>query len=143
MLNTASIGAPRLSNYNSQEALKQYRQLGLETHINNASPHRLIQLLMEGALERLIAAQAAMERGDTATKGVLIGKTMGIISGLRSALDMNVQDTNLPENLDNLYDYMGRQLLEASMHNNVALVVEVIGLLSTIKSGWDGIEQQV
>jgi flagellar protein FliS len=131
-----------LSNYNSQEALKQYRQLGLETQINNASPHRLIQLLLEGALERLVGAQAAMERGDPATKGALIGKAMGIISGLRASLDMSVPDTNLPENLDNLYDYMGRRLLEASTFNKVEVVAEVIELLRTVKSGWDGIEPQ-
>jgi flagellar secretion chaperone FliS len=132
-----------LSNYNSQEALKQYRQLGLETQINNASPHRLIQLLMEGALERLSGAQAAMARGDAATKGVLIGKAMGIISGLRSSLDMNVEGTDLPERLDTLYDYMGRRLLEASTYNKVEIVFEVIDLLKTIKSGWDAIESQV
>jgi len=131
-----------LSNYNSQEALKQYRQLGLETQINNATPHRLIQLLMEGALERLTGAKSAMERGDAATKGVLIGKAMGIISGLRSSLDMNVEGTELPERLDNLYDYMGRRLLEASAFNKTEIVVEVIDLLKTIKSGWDGIEPQ-
>jgi len=131
-----------LSNYNSQEALKQYRQLGLETQINNASPHRLIQLLMDGALERLNGAKAAMERGDSATKGVLIGKAMGIISGLRSSLDMDVQGTDLPERLDNLYDYMGRRLLEASTFNKVEVVAEVIDLLKTVKSGWDGIEPQ-
>ena len=131
-----------MSNYNSNEALKQYRQLGLETQINNASPHRLIQLLMEGALERLLSAEAAMQRGDTATKGVLIGKAMGIISGLRSSLDMSVPDSNLPENLDNLYDYMGRRLLEASTFNKVEMIVEVIDLLKTLKSGWDGIAPQ-
>lgn len=131
-----------MSNYNSQEALKQYRQLGLETQINNATPHRLIQLLMEGALERLNGAKAAMERSDTATKGALIGKAMGIISGLRSSLDMNVEGSDLPERLDNLYDYMGRRLLEASTQNKTEMVVEVIDLLKTIKSGWDGIEPQ-
>jgi flagellar protein FliS len=131
-----------LSNYNSQEALKQYRQLGLETQINNATPHRLIQLLMEGALERLNGAKSAMERGDTATKGVLIGRAMGIISGLRSSLDMNVEGSDLPESLDNLYDYMGRRLLEASAFNKVEIIAEVIDLLKTIKSGWDGIEPQ-
>jgi flagellar protein FliS len=131
-----------LSNYNSQEALKQYRQLGLETQINNATPHRLIQLLMEGALERLNGAKSAMERGDAATKGALIGKAMGIISGLRSSLDMNVDGSDLPERLDNLYDYMGRRLLEASAFNKTEMVGEVIDLLKTIKSGWDGIEPQ-
>lgn len=131
-----------MSNYNSQEALKQYRQLGLETQIDNATPHRLIQLLMEGALERLNGAKAAMERGDAATKGALIGKAMGIISGLRSSLDMNIEGSDLPERLDNLYDYMGRRLLEASTFNKTEMVGEVIELLKTIKSGWDGIEPQ-
>ena len=131
-----------MSNYNSQEALKQYRQLGLETQINNASPHRLIQLLMEGALDRLNGARSAMERGDAATKGVLIGKAMGIISGLRSSLNMDVDNSDLPERLDGLYDYMGRRLLEASTLNKAEVVAEVIDLLKTIKSGWDGIEPQ-
>ncbi len=131
-----------MSNYNSQEALKQYRQLGLETQINNASPHRLIQLLMEGALDRLNGARSAMERGDAATKGVLIGKAMGIISGLRSSLNMDVDNSDLPERLDGLYDYMGRRLLEASTLNKAEVVAEVIDLLKTIKSGWDGIESQ-
>jgi flagellar secretion chaperone FliS len=132
-----------LSNYNSQEALKQYRELGLETQINNASPHRLIQLLMDGALDRMNGAKAAMERGDAATKGVLIGKAMGIVSGLRSSLDMSVEGTDLPERLDDLYDYMGRRLLEASAFNKVEMLTEVIDLLKTVKSGWDAIEPQV
>lgn len=131
-----------MSNYNSQEALKQYRQLGLETQINNASPHRLIQLLMDGALDRLNGAKAAMDRGDAATKGVLIGKAMGIISGLRSSLNMDVESSDLPERLDGLYDYMGRRLLEASTYNKAEVVTEVIDLMKTIKSGWDGIEPQ-
>jgi flagellar secretion chaperone FliS len=131
-----------LSSYNSQEALKQYRQLGLETQINNASPHRLIQLLMEGALDRLNGAHQALDRGDSATKGVLIGKAMGIISGLRSALDMSIEGAELPERLDTLYEYMGRRLLEASALNNSSMVAEVIELLKTLKSGWDGIEPQ-
>lgn len=131
-----------MSNYNSQEALKQYRQLGLETQINNATPHRLIQLLMEGTLDRLKGAKAAMDRGDAATKGVLIGKAMGIISGLRSSLNMDVENSDLPERLDGLYDYMGRRLLEASTYNKSEFVVEIIDLMQTVKSGWDGIEPQ-
>lgn len=131
-----------MSNYNSQEALKQYRQLGLETQINNATPHRLIQLLMEGTLDRLKGAKAAMDRGDAATKGVLIGKAMGIISGLRSSLNMDIENSDLPERLDGLYDYMGRRLLEASTFNKPEIVVEIIDLMQTVKSGWDGIEPQ-
>ncbi|HEX7762674.1 MAG TPA: flagellar export chaperone FliS, partial [Cellvibrio sp.] len=77
-----------MSNYNPQEALKQYQKLGIESEVSHASPHRLIQLLFEGALGRLAAAQGAMERGDLAVKGEMLGKAIGIVGGLRSSLDM-------------------------------------------------------
>ena len=128
-----------MSNYNPQEALRQYRQLGIESEVNNASPHRLIQLLFEGALSRLAAAQGAIERGDPAVKGAMLGKAISIIGGLRSSLDMDAGE--LSERLDQLYEYMNLTLLEASTQNDAGKVSEVIQLLKTVKSGWDEIGQ--
>ncbi len=127
-----------MSNYNPTEALKQYRQLGLEVEVNNASPHRLIQLLFEGALARLAAAKGALERGDIPNKGKYLGQAISIIGGLRNSLDMNVPG-ELPGQLDSLYEYMEARLLEASHQNDISMVTEVIELLKTVKSGWDGI----
>jgi flagellar protein FliS len=127
-----------LSNYNPQEALKQYRQLGLEAEVNNANPHRLIQLLYTGALERLAVAQGAMERKDISLKGEQISKAIGIIGGLRASLDLDAPG-ELPANLDQLYEYMEVRLLQASTANNQAMLAEVVELLKTLKSGWDGI----
>lgn len=129
-----------MSNYNPQEALKQYRKLGIESEISNASPHRLIQLLFEGALGRLAAAQGAIERGDVAAKGELLGKAIGIVGGLRSSLDMSAGE--LSERLDQLYEYINLKLLEASRENDGEKVNEVIQLLKTVKSGWDEIAPQ-
>lgn len=126
-----------MPNYNPQEALKQYRQLGIESEISNASPHRLIQLLFEGALGRLAAAHGAIERGDVAAKGELLGKAISIVGGLRSSLDMNAGE--LSDRLDQLYEYINLKLLEASKENNADKVNEAIQLLKTIKSGWDEI----
>jgi flagellar protein FliS len=130
-----------VSNYNPREALKQYRQLGIESEVINASPHRLIQLLFEGALGRLAAAQGAIERGDLAAKGELLGKAISIVGGLRSSLDMSAGE--LSERLDQLYEYINLKLLEASAQNNVDKVNEAIQLLKTVKSGWDEIAPQV
>jgi flagellar secretion chaperone FliS len=130
-----------VSNYNPQEALKQYRQLGIESEISNASPHRLIQLLFEGALARLAAAQGAIERGDIAVKGELLGKAISIVGGLRSSLDMSAGE--LSERLDQLYEYINLKLLEASAQNDAEKVNEAIQLLKTVKSGWDEIAPQV
>lgn len=129
-----------MSNYNPQEALKQYRQLGIESEISNASPHRLIQLLFEGALGRLAAAQGAIERGDVAAKGELLGKAISIVGGLRSSLDMSAGE--LSERLDQLYEYVNLKLLEASRENDAEKVNEAIQLLKTVKSGWDEIAPQ-
>lgn len=130
-----------MSNYNPQEALKQYRRLGIESEVSNASPHRLIQMLFEGALSRLAAAQGALERGELAAKGELISKAIGIIGGLRSSLDMDAGDLSL--RLDQLYEYMNFKLLEASSQNDMEKLNEVVQLLKTIKSGWDEIGGQV
>ncbi len=129
-----------MSNYNPQEALKQYRRLGIESEVSNASPHRLIQLLFEGALGRLAAAQGAIERGDVAAKGELLGKAISIVGGLRSSLDM--AEGELSERLDQLYEYVNLKLLEASKDNDVEKVNEAIRLLKTVKSGWDEIAPQ-
>lgn len=130
-----------MSNYNPQEALKQYRRLGIESEVINASPHRLIQMLFEGALSRLAAAQGALERGEFAAKGELISKAIGIIGGLRSSLDMEAGELSL--RLDQLYEYMNFKLLEASVQNDMEKLNEVVQLLKTIKSGWDEIGDQV
>ncbi len=129
-----------MSNYNPQEALKQYRRLGIESEISNASPHRLIQLLFDGALSRLAATMGAIERGELALKGELISKTIGILGGLRASLDMSQGE--LAERLDQLYEYMNFRLLEASATNDAEKVSEVIQLLKTVKSGWDEIGKQ-
>lgn len=129
-----------MSNYNPQEALKQYRKLGIESEVSNASPHRLIQMLFEGAIGRLAAAQGAMTREDLAGKGENLGKAISIIGGLRGSLDMSAGE--LSENLDKLYEYMNFRLLEASSQNDANKVIEVIQLLKTLKSGWDEIIPQ-
>ncbi len=126
-----------MASYNPQEALKQYRQLGIESEVNTASSHRLIQMLFEGAISKLATAQGALERKDLATKGEALSAAIGIIGGLRSSLDMSTGE--IAENLDRLYEYMNIRLLDAGLHNDLQKIVEVSQLLKTLKSGWDEI----
>lgn len=130
-----------MTHYNSREALKQYRQLGLESEIDSASPHKLIQLLFAAALNRIAVAQGAIERGDIPLKGSQIGKALGIVSGLRSCVDLEVGG-ELAQNLDGLYEYIGLRLLKASSANDLEALAEAANLLKTLKSGWDGIAGQ-
>ena len=66
---------------NAMAALKQYQTVNTQAQAIEASPHRLIQMLMEGGLTRVAQARGAIERNQVALKGELIGKAIGIIGG--------------------------------------------------------------
>ncbi|TXI29894.1 MAG: flagellar export chaperone FliS [Aquipseudomonas alcaligenes] len=125
---------------NAMAALRQYQTVNTQAQVADASPHRLIQMLMEGGLSRLAQAKGAMLHGQGAQKGELISKAIGIIGGLREGLDLN-QGGEIAANLDRLYDYMVSRLVEANISNEPALLDEVAGLLRNIKTAWDAIGQ--
>jgi flagellar protein FliS len=125
---------------NAMAAMRQYQSVNTQAQAVDASPHRLIQMLMEGGLTRIAQARGAMEREQTALKGELIGKAIGIVGGLREGLNLQ-QGGELAANLDSLYQYMVTRLLEANAKNEIAPLDEVAGLLRNVKSGWDAIGQ--
>ncbi|MBT8766444.1 flagellar export chaperone FliS [Metapseudomonas boanensis] len=119
-------------------ALRQYQSVDVQAQVFETTPHRLIQMLMEGGLGRLAQARGAMERGQTAQKGELIGKAIAIIGGLRDGLD-HQKGGELAGNLDSLYEYMASRLMQANLKNDLGLLDEVAELLREIKSAWDAI----
>jgi flagellar protein FliS len=127
---------------NVQSALNQYRNVGVQSSLMDASPHRLIQMLLEGALERIHSAKGSLERGEIAKKCSLISSATSIVGGLRSSLDMEAGG-EIAANLDALYEYMNRRLIEANAHNDPAVLDEVAKLLLEIKLGWDAIPEEV
>jgi flagellar secretion chaperone FliS len=120
------------------QALNRYRDAGVLAEVNDASPHRLIQMLFEGALERIAMARGAMQQGDVALKGERISRAIDIIEGLRAHLDVE-KGGPVAANLESLYEYMGRRLAEANARNDAAILDEVANLIREVKAGWDAI----
>jgi flagellar secretion chaperone FliS len=115
-----------------------YAKVGLETGVVASSPHKLIVMLFEGALVAARAGLAHMAAGETEKKGLSISKAINIIdNGLRASLDRKAGE--VAQNLDSLYEYMSRRLIEANHKNDRAMLDEVIGLLSDLKGAWDAI----
>jgi len=122
--------------HNMRSALKEYEQVGIRSQVEGAPPERLVQMLLEGALDRISTARGAMENGEIALKGERISKAISMIEGLRASLDHD-RGADLAGNLDALYDYMARRLAEANLRNEVAILDEVATLLREIKQAWD------
>lgn len=119
-----------------KRGVNAYANVGLETGIASASPHALIIMLYDGALVALLGAKANIAANNIAAKGTAISKAITIIdNGLRASLDKNAGG-EIAANLDALYDYMSRRLLHANLKNDVAILDEVHGLLSDLRSAW-------
>ena len=123
---------------NSMQAANAYHDVNVQSGVTDASPHQLIAMLMDGALDRISSAKGAMARGETAIQGGMIGKAISIIDGMRASLDLQ-RGGDVAQNLKDLYDYMERRLLEAGAKADAGALDEVTGLLREIKAGWDEI----
>lgn len=122
----------------ARNALNQYSQNAISSGIESASPHRLIQMLMEGALDKIASARGHMERNELLPKGRQIGCAIAIIDGLKLSLDKE-KGGEIAQNLEDLYIYMERRLNEASRANDVSVLDEISALLKEIKTAWDAI----
>jgi flagellar protein FliS len=122
------------------KALNQYA--GVSTTQDDASPHRLVQMLMQGVLDKVSAAKGQIERKDIAGKSQSISRAMGIINALKSSLDKSAGG-EIAANLDDLYGYMYGKLVDANVNNDVSALGEVTSLMMQIKSAWDAMPLEV
>lgn len=106
-----------------------------------ADPHRLVVMLMDGALERITTARGCLTRGETAEKARLINRAVSIIGELRSSLDLK-GGGQIAANLGELYDYMCRRLLKATAENRAEILDEVVRLLNEIRNAWVAIPNE-
>ena len=121
--------------------VSHYQQVDCYTGVTEADPHQLVRMLLDGALGKIAVAKGMMSRSEVAKKGEVIGQAISIVGGLRSSLDMSAGG-DIAANLDNLYEYMERRLLESNVNNDTGILDEVASLLREIKSGWESIPQE-
>ena len=123
---------------NPQAALKSYAKVQYRANVEVASPHRLVDMLYEGAIERIVQAKGAMERGDIELKGNKVNSAVSIVGGLRESLNVD-EGGELAHNLDNLYVYIQRILCNAHIKNDTSLLLEAQTLLEDLRSAWQAI----
>lgn len=116
----------------------QYQSIGAETSIVNASPHRLIQMLYEGALSQLTIAKGAIASGQVGLLSQSIKKTSNILMGLEEGLDFE-KGQEIAQNYQALYQYIQMELVKVQASKSEKKLDELLYLLTEIKTGWDAI----
>lgn len=126
-------------------SMKAYKSVALDSQKTVASPYKIVQMLLAGALERLAKARVAIEQEEFAKRGELLSATLMIVAELRMALDHEAGG-DISANLDNLYEFMMGEIVQANIHDDVDKLEGVSRLLREIKESWDAIptdQQQV
>jgi len=119
-----------------------YSKVSVETGVLAASPNKLIIMLYEGAIAACRSAVVYMNNKDIPNKGAVLSKAILIIeSGLRLSLDKK-SGGEIAVSLDALYAYMSKRLVTANLRNQPEMVIEVIKLLTELKSAWEAIENK-
>lgn len=122
--------------------LAAYHSVAAHGGVAAADPHRLIVMLLDGALERIAAARGCIERGTTVEKARTIHRAVALVDELRNSLDLEAGGA-IAANLDDLYEYVSRQLLRASLENRPAPLTEAAGLLQEIRGAWIALSPEV
>lgn|SRR5512139_705391 len=119
----------------SRSSLAAYQSVAVHGGVAAADPHRLILMLLDGAIERTASARGALASGAVEAKARLLHRAVSIVDELRASLNME-QGGALASNLADLYEYCGRMLLKANLENRAEPLDEVAKLLREIRGAW-------
>ncbi|RZT30835.1 flagellar export chaperone FliS [Cupriavidus agavae] len=124
----------------ARQGINAYAQVGVQTGVMSASPHKLIVMLYDGARSAIAKAKFHLENNELEARGNAISKAINIIdNGLRAVLDHEAGG-EISANLEALYEYMTRRLMLANLHSDAELLNEVDALLENLSSAWAAID---
>lgn len=115
-----------------------YQSVAAWSSLAEDEPQKLIVKLYDGALERIAAARGCIDNGLINEKCELLTRVLAIVGELRGSLDL-VRGGEIAAHLDDLYDYVTRQLLLANATNRVDVLDEVSSLLRELRTAWTAV----
>lgn len=118
-----------------QNAANAYKDVKNVSGIEDADPHKLVDMLYSAAIEKIANAKGLMQAQAIREKGLSISHAIAIVEELRGSLDME-RGGEISTNLSDLYEYMKELLLKANLNNDEAALDECSQLISTLQDGW-------
>ncbi len=109
------------------------------TKIQTATPAQLTLMLYDGAIKFCNLAINAVEEGQIEVANTNIKKVEAIIAEFRATLNFKYP---VAKDFDNVYEYLGRRLLEANLHKDKEILEEVLSHLRVMRETWTEVMKQ-
>lgn len=111
-------------------AYNQYK----ENSVHTATPEEQTLMLYNGLVKYLMQAQMAVNGNKIEKAGTCIIKAQDIISEFRCSLDMKY---DISHQLEQLYDYMYRRLVDANIKKDIGIIEEILGFAKELRDTWE------
>ena len=121
-----------------QKAIDSYGEVNVVSGVNSADNIQLIQMLFDGLVESLKAAEGQIKRGEISAKAKSLARASKIVLGLQNALDFD-EGGEIASNLNELYSYVVRRLFHVNAHNDIDALLEIHGLMEEIRQAWKSV----
>ncbi len=119
-----------------------YAEVGRRSQIEGASPHKLIEILLQNAVKHIKIARASFDSGEVELRGSSLVKVTEIVSYLRVSLDLD-NGGEIAANLQGLYAYIEQQLVTAHADGNLSVVDHVSAILTDLLDTWVEMKDQL
>ena len=121
----------------AQDYARTYRANAVLT----ASPGQLVLMMYDGALRAMAMAREAFGRPPEDLRRLEVInhqllKAQQIINQLQGTLNLDAGDGQFAREMQRLYDYYNRRLMEANLRKQVEPVIEVERLLGEVRNAW-------
>jgi len=108
--------------------------------ISTSSQGQLILMMYDGALQAVNQSMQCMDQKDVAGQSRFILKAQDIINELSLALDMK-QGGEVSKTLEQLYQFVLNQLIQANITSNKMYLETVTKVLSPLRDAWSRIAE--
>ena len=120
---------------NALAALSQYGKIKDDTQTMYASPHQLMLMLFDGAIEAMSFTIGAIQKENYELRSKQNTRSITIINGMRECLDMKAGG-ELADNLYSLYQYMAQELFRANFKNDTETIKNIQTMLIDVRGSW-------
>ncbi len=119
------------------KTMARYQKMSVET----ARDIDLVIMCYEKAIQSLTQAQSHYEKAEFEQKAKKLQKAREIVSYLQGCLNFK-KGGQIARNLDALYTYLNKRMLEADIRHDPKGFSEVIKIMHELKDAWEGIGSQ-